>query len=423
MPAQPLARPRSVLTALLLVAATLACGRKGDPQPPPSRVPAPPQDVQVEQRGEEIILAFLFPTTTIGGLALEAFEAVEIYELVREVPAGFFDEPLPAADAAAPVGEDTIDDGPGTFETPVAEPPGDPAPEDPTPEESQADPTEEVDDADDADEADKEEKTAPRRKVYSVAKSEFAAGAQVRLRLEGTDLSAAIRGDRIATRFQLQEITEEPLTAHVFGVRIIRDDELSSPYSDFATLIPRPPPPPPTDLAVDATPDGVRLQWQSDTVAQPLDDDRATGERSKTADPDAEDPDAADPDAADPEMELAVGTPDGDELAAAAADMPAERRILGFHIYRRTAREPEFDQPLQRIGPTARRFLDTSATYGTRYVYAVTAIRELPPDRERHRRAAGDRLPRSLRPTRASQRRGARRARACPPAVDAAAGR
>jgi predicted small lipoprotein YifL len=76
---------------LLLLLATLlplaaACGKKGDPLPPPRAVPARTERLAVRQRGVELLLDFPYPQTTVAGLALGGIHAVEVEEAVRPAP-------------------------------------------------------------------------------------------------------------------------------------------------------------------------------------------------------------------------------------------------------------------------------------------------------------------------------------------------
>lgn len=73
--------PISTIAVALIL--SLACGRKGDPQPPPSRAPAEPSDLTVLQRGSELVLQMGYPTTTVSGLTLTGLQAVEIWQLVQ----------------------------------------------------------------------------------------------------------------------------------------------------------------------------------------------------------------------------------------------------------------------------------------------------------------------------------------------------
>jgi len=353
-------RAKIYTLALALAVVTLACGRKEPPLPPPSLVPAAPGELRVEQRGEEVILSFLFPTNTIGGLALDTFEAAEIYELVRELPEGFFDEEEEEADE-----ESEGEEGEGSTD---AE-----SDESSSTDDAEADAEKEEDEAEDDEEEEggrskKRRDRKPKKKVYTVDKREFSVAAQVRTRLEGAELAAATEGDRISNRFVLNQITPEGLTAHVFGVKIFRDSkDLISPYSKFVTLVPKTPPPAPSALSIEATAQGIALQWESDTVAQPekKDDEKEKSESETSSEEETMDEATTDPVAAPPEVDL--------------TGVPEERQILGFHIYRRLSQEPGFDRPLTQIGPDLRTYIDRSAPFDARYVYSVTAIRELDP--------------------------------------------
>jgi hypothetical protein len=80
--------PRTFVALASLALALLtsaACGHKRPPIPPPSKVP---QRVvlQVHQRGQQAILTFPFPTTTISGTPLPGISKVEIWQYSLEVP-------------------------------------------------------------------------------------------------------------------------------------------------------------------------------------------------------------------------------------------------------------------------------------------------------------------------------------------------
>jgi predicted small lipoprotein YifL len=94
------------LTLWLLVAILIpACGRKEPPQPPPSKTPAPLNDLQIQQRGPEILLQMSYPSITLSGLPIEDLEAIEIWKTIRIVPSFAETEiELPGAEIA---GEDT----------------------------------------------------------------------------------------------------------------------------------------------------------------------------------------------------------------------------------------------------------------------------------------------------------------------------
>lgn len=87
------ARRTGLAVACLLVAALAGCGKQGPPLPPLSPVPAATRDLEVRQRGGDLVLDLAYPQTTAAGLALPGLEAVEIWQVAR---------PLPPPDIAPP---------------------------------------------------------------------------------------------------------------------------------------------------------------------------------------------------------------------------------------------------------------------------------------------------------------------------------
>lgn len=75
------------LLALLELLGASACGKKGDPLPPPRAVPAAVHDLALVQRGGEVLLECGHPQATIAGLALPPLESLTLYELDRPAPA------------------------------------------------------------------------------------------------------------------------------------------------------------------------------------------------------------------------------------------------------------------------------------------------------------------------------------------------
>lgn len=72
------------LTAVLLPAA--GCGKKGDPTPPLRAIPAPVKDLALHQQGEDFVLQFEYPKTTIGGGPLPGIARIELMELAEAAP-------------------------------------------------------------------------------------------------------------------------------------------------------------------------------------------------------------------------------------------------------------------------------------------------------------------------------------------------
>jgi hypothetical protein len=306
---------RLSLCALLL--ATLACGRKGDPQPPPRKNPARTRDLTVSQRGNDLILTMSYPATTSGGLALAAIDKMELWQYTRPATElmEFPEEELEAVDGA----EVATDSGEAT--TDAEEPTVEPVAE--APQESVArrgDSSEnEADESIDGTEEVEILEVAPVDPYLSIKVDlkDFDKRAQSILELEGDDLEAAVTGGRIIMRVALEEISTEPPTVHAFAVQS-SVGRLRSERSSPTAFAPRPPPAPLTDVEITASARGVSLKWS-------IPDDEA--------------------------------------------------EIEGYHVYRRLAVSPEFDQPLIMVLPGIGEHDDWSARYGARYVYSVTAVR------------------------------------------------
>ena len=65
------------IPALLLLAAALGCGKRGDPLPPLARTPQPVRELTVAQRGADLEVRYVTPRTTTGGIRLE-LHSVEV---------------------------------------------------------------------------------------------------------------------------------------------------------------------------------------------------------------------------------------------------------------------------------------------------------------------------------------------------------
>ena len=76
--------PVSLMTCL--VALAVACGKKGDPQPPLPRGPNAVKDLAVEQEGQEAVLTFSFPDRLLTGGPLTDLDAIDVYRVVNPSP-------------------------------------------------------------------------------------------------------------------------------------------------------------------------------------------------------------------------------------------------------------------------------------------------------------------------------------------------
>jgi hypothetical protein len=83
---RPRLRRTAPLAAVLLVVLA-GCGKKGDPMPAPRSIPATVQDLTLRQRGEQVLLEFAHPTSTVAGLPLAGLDSVSLLELERPAPA------------------------------------------------------------------------------------------------------------------------------------------------------------------------------------------------------------------------------------------------------------------------------------------------------------------------------------------------
>lgn len=88
---RPLVVPLAVAVTL---SAFAGCGKQGPPLPPLRNVPAPTKDLTVAQRGNRILLSFLYPKTTPGGAALTGVTGVEVWEAAQTAPSQGAPQPL-----------------------------------------------------------------------------------------------------------------------------------------------------------------------------------------------------------------------------------------------------------------------------------------------------------------------------------------
>lgn len=147
---------------------------------------------------------------------------------------------------------------------------------------------------------------------------EVAAGARTLLTLRGSELNAAVVGDRIQIRLPLADsLPAEPL-ANIFAVRTLKGNETSA-ISNRVTLVPIEPPPPPRNLQATPTSGGIDLTWEANEDAS------------------------------------------------------------GFDIFRRDAQIRGYGEPIRRIGGEMRRYVDKTARFDKRYIYTVRAVASVKP--------------------------------------------
>ncbi|HLE84517.1 MAG TPA: hypothetical protein VJG13_09275 [Thermoanaerobaculia bacterium] len=286
----------SLLAAAVLV---LACGKKGDPEPPIRLIPSPTTQLTVVQRGGELLLDFPYPQTTAAGTPLPGLSEIAVWLLVWRAP-------------------ETAPDG--------------------------AQPKLEVDE-----------------RVF------LAEARPVRV-VTGDELPEVVRGDRIVVSLPVPGPPEEGAGRAVTTVAV----KTQGPTGEESTLSNRvsfpsiEPPAPPTGLEVRDLATGVRVRW---------DYPRAEGEE---AEPEAE-VEAEEEIEAGEEQETEAAEEQETEAAeeepgAEAAGTPAEPGLAGFNVYRRKATERTYGAPLRTVGARSRVFVDESALFGERYIYAVSAV-------------------------------------------------
>ena len=174
---------------------------------------------------------------------------------------------------------------------------------------------------------------------------EFSAAAKPVATLRGAELQSAIEGGQVVVRLPLPEVpaataaptpataaptpspalspapgatpapSGPPRTLHVYGVRTVAEGGEASAWSNLGRLVLQPPPPPPTGLSVEPRARGVELSWRGDGPT-----------------------------------------------------------VAGFAVYRRPAASRSWAEPLATLPADARSYLDETARYGERYIYAVTAL-------------------------------------------------
>lgn len=141
---------------------------------------------------------------------------------------------------------------------------------------------------------------------------EFEATAEPVVTLRGSELEGAVIGDRLQFKLPLGERGDQ-IESEIYAVRTSKGIEVSK-FSNLAPLVPRAAPAPPANLQLEARPTGVVVTWEAD-----------------------EDPEA-------------------------------------FDVFRRRATERGYGERLRRVQGDARRVVDRSAAFGSRYIYTVRTV-------------------------------------------------
>ncbi len=146
---------------------------------------------------------------------------------------------------------------------------------------------------------------------------EFTATAQLLETLDAEAIERAVEGLKVIFSLDLGEASHEQWS-HTFAVKTFASAKLPSGYSNLITLVQRLPPSEPTDFQASAEAGGIRLSWSH---------------------------------------------PESGEEAPEA-----------FRLYRRLAQSRIYSEPLVQLGSESFEFIDVTATFGERYIYAVTAV-------------------------------------------------
>jgi hypothetical protein len=71
---------------LLLAAAALSCGKRGDPHPPVPVIPKATTDLLVAQRGPKVLLSWSYPSLTTAGKSMTGIRRVIVWRAIEELP-------------------------------------------------------------------------------------------------------------------------------------------------------------------------------------------------------------------------------------------------------------------------------------------------------------------------------------------------
>jgi predicted small lipoprotein YifL len=124
---KPSLRGPGVLFLLIVCVGLLAaCGKKGPPLPPLSRVPSPPANPQAARFGDDVYVWFTVPSTNVSGQSPADVSAIELYAVTSVLPPSGPD----LTDAAEKIASYPVHVPPPV---PPAGPDGTPAPAFPTP--------------------------------------------------------------------------------------------------------------------------------------------------------------------------------------------------------------------------------------------------------------------------------------------------
>jgi hypothetical protein len=408
---------RALLTlAVFAFAGMLAsCGKKGAPMPPPSRLPKPADDLQVEQWGETVRLEFSYPTETVGGMPLSGIKAVEVWEVVRPFIA------QPAAPAATPAAS-TGTEGAATESTETSgTTTSHHGRHDEATEQSQTDGTEQpqattAESTQESQEAQAQavaEEPSPLGPLSTtvmppptptIASADFKANANQLTTIEGDELKAAILGDKILLTFPASSLHELPPPPEP------KEGETATPAKEPAVeTSPEPSEEQGEKPAAPASAVAETAPAESSTAASAATQDemestgtegaeateeatpkptveevhflavRTTSEAGKTSDFSRVTYLVAGTPPTAPTNLRATATEGGIALVWTFPEETEGAERTGVQIYRRTRNQSVFTEPLTTLPANAVRYVDRTAQFGRKYIYAISAVgRETP---------------------------------------------
>ncbi len=152
---------------------------------------------------------------------------------------------------------------------------------------------------------------------------QYAAAAKVVATLAAPDLATATVGDRLLVRLPAPEVPADGPVAHYYAVRTLGPRGDRSEISNQAILVTQAPPLPPQEMNAVPRPDGIEVTW--------------------------------------------------------LPPVQGGEAVKGFNVYRREATVREVGKPLATLPPTQTSYLDTTARFGTSYIYAVTSVARTAP--------------------------------------------
>lgn len=199
---------------VLLVFATLACGKRGDPRPPVPVIPRATSDLLVTQRADQVILSWSYPSLTTTGRSLTDVRRISVFRYVEELP-------------ASAVGRD-----------PNAILPGDVDPTIPQP-------------------------VAFFSKIPTLPQAQFVKLSTRVDSIEKANLAAATAGARLVFTDRPPFRSQDGRPVRVtYGV-VTEGENARSEISNLAIIVPLPVALAPTALSATAKPEGIQLNWEA----------------------------------------------------------------------------------------------------------------------------------------------------------------